>query len=99
MKASNKGGQLIAQKAFVSGRVQGVGFRYTTAERAQDLGLSGWVRNLHDGRVEVFVQGDRPSLDVFMSWLELGPSAAEVTEVAIRMAPPRPGFTDFEIKP
>jgi acylphosphatase len=89
---------VIAKRAFVSGRVQGVGFRYTTADRARGLGLDGWVRNLHDGRVEVFVQGDEATLDVFLSWLELGPSAAEVTEVAIRNAPPRRGFVGFEIK-
>ncbi len=87
-----------AVRVFVSGRVQGVGFRYTAADRARDLGLAGWVRNLFDGRVEVFAQGTSANLDVYLSWLDLGPSAAEVTGISIREAPPRPGFSGFEIR-
>ncbi len=87
-----------AVRAFVSGRVQGVGFRYTAADRAHGLGLAGWVRNLSDGRVEVFVQGPPDVLDIYLSWLDVGPSAAQVTDVSIRQAPVRSGFAGFEIR-
>ncbi len=90
--------EVSAVRVFVTGRVQGVGFRYTAAERARDLELNGWVRNLFDGRVEVFAQGSRANLDIFVSWLDLGPSAAEVTGISVRNAPLRPGFKGFEIR-
>lgn len=65
----------------VSGRVQGVGFRYATLDEARRLGLSGWVRNLPDGRVEVLAQGETARLDQFFRWLQQGPPTARVTSV------------------
>ena len=55
--------------AFFSGTVQGVGFRYTTIRHARRLGLTGWVRNLHDGRVQVVAEGERSTLDNLVSSL------------------------------
>ncbi len=65
----------------VSGRVQGVGFRYATLDEARRLGLDGWVRNLPDGRVEVLARGEAARLDQFYHWLLQGPPAARVTGV------------------
>jgi acylphosphatase len=66
---------------FVRGHVQGVGFRYTTQAEAKKLGLGGWVRNLHDGGVEVEAEGDRPQLEAFLAFLQRGPLGAHVDAV------------------
>jgi acylphosphatase len=67
--------------AVVEGRVQGVGFRYFVVEKAQALGLTGWVRNRLDDTVEVTAEGERPALDQFLALLHRGPRAALVTRV------------------
>ena len=81
---------------FVSGRVQGVFFRSSTQNQAKQLGLSGWVRNLPDGRVEVLAQGDSIAIDQLRSWLEVGPRHASVSDVeCVPRAEPQnltPGF-------
>lgn len=80
----------------VHGRVQGVGFRWSTTQRARSLGLRGTVRNRSDGAVEVHAIGDPEDLDVLRSWLGEGPRAAEVEEV--REIPARDELpTRFEI--
>lgn len=66
---------------IVSGRVQGVFFRQSTAGEAQRLGISGWIRNLADGRVEGLACGDASALEKFRIWLQRGPPAASVTAV------------------
>lgn len=71
----------IARRFVVSGRVQGVGFRYFVRERAQALGLGGWVRNLPDGRVEAFVEGPRAAVESMEELLAEGPSMARVERV------------------
>ena len=69
---------LVARKSFISGRVQGVGFRYFVESRAAAEGLHGWVRNLADGRVEVLFEGDEASVDRAEASLWRGPSGAVV---------------------
>ncbi len=69
---------------LVSGRVQGVGFRYFVREQAQRLSLSGWVRNLRDGRVEILVVGDALARQGFLQKVHQGPLAAEVARVEFR---------------
>jgi acylphosphatase len=91
---------LIAQKiqahVFVSGRVQGVGFRYSTVETAKDLGLSGWVRNLPDDRVEAVFEGSREALEQMVSWCHQGPSAAIVKDVVVEYGESE-GLEGFEL--
>lgn len=70
--------------ATVTGRVQGVGFRYTTQRRGQELGLVGWVRNHPDGSVETWAQGSEDALQRFVVFLEQGPPAARVTTVDLQ---------------
>jgi len=70
-----------AARFFVSGRVQGVGFRASTRYRALELGLIGYARNLADGRVEAFVQGAGKDIDAFAKWLQVGPPLARVDDV------------------
>ncbi|MCZ6804441.1 MAG: acylphosphatase [Proteobacteria bacterium] len=71
----------IAINCVISGRVQGACFRISTSQQAKLLGLTGWVRNLDDGRVEVFACGEAPVLDQFRKWLAHGPSMAKVINV------------------
>jgi acylphosphatase len=72
---------IIARRCYVSGRVQGVFFRASTRERAQQLGCRGYARNLADGRVEVLAVGDSAAVDALSEWLWHGPPAAHVTDV------------------
>lgn len=71
----------ICMHYFVSGRVQGVWFRANTQKEAQKLGVTGWVRNLPDGRVEAMACGSRDQLDALTDWLRRGPEHAEVKDL------------------
>jgi acylphosphatase len=82
----------------VSGRVQGVGFRYAALNEAQRLGLAGWVRNLADGRVEVLAQGEAARLERFHAWLQQGPPGARVTAVERTPQVPAELPPDFHIR-
>ncbi len=70
-------------RATVRGGVQGVGFRYTTVERAQELGVMGWVRNEDDGTVVVQAEGSEEAVDSLVAWLGEGPPGADVVEVEV----------------
>lgn len=66
---------------FISGRVQGVGYRYAAQQAARRLGVTGWVRNLSDGRVEVYARADAQALGALETWLRQGPAVAQVSAV------------------
>ena len=82
---------------FISGRVQGVWFRAHTREKAEELGLSGWVRNLHDGRVEAVFEGEDKEVDEMVKWCHRGPPLSRVEKVDVEYEPPK-GETGFAIK-
>jgi acylphosphatase len=84
--------------AFVDGSVQGVGFRMFVNDQAQLLGLSGWVRNTYDGRVEVTAEGSYPVLERLLEKLRLGPRGAFVTEVQKEWQPATGEFAAFEVR-
>ena len=92
-------GAEAALRILVEGRVQGVFFRAYTRDRARELGLSGWVRNLVDGRVEVFAQGDRPSLLALLEWCGRGSPMARVDRVSHEWVEVEPGQEGFRIAP
>jgi acylphosphatase len=71
----------VARHVRVTGRVQGVFFRAWTREQAQALGVSGWVRNCPDGRVEAHVEGEAAAVDQMVERLRSGPSAAQVEDL------------------
>ncbi|MCG5531435.1 acylphosphatase [Halorhodospira halochloris] len=75
---------------YVSGLVQGVCFRAYTQEKARQLGLSGYVRNLADGRVEVLASGDSAQLAELCQWLHQGPPAARVEQVDCQQSEEQP---------
>lgn len=84
--------------AVVQGRVQGVSFRYYTQRRANELNLSGYVRNRWDGTVEVVAEGPRADLEQLLSFLHAGPRAAFVTEVETEWKPADGSFDGFGVR-
>ena len=84
--------------AFVSGQVQGVGFRAWTREQALKLGLKGWVKNLADGRVEAVIEGADGNVAALLKQLERGPEAAKVEKVDAKDEPYTGEFKTFEVK-
>ncbi len=81
-------------QALVSGRVQGVGYRYFATHAAEQLGVVGTVRNSADG-VEAIAEGEESRLDEFLSALRRGPHAAEVTELSTAWDEPTGEFSEF----
>lgn len=84
-------------RATVEGMVQGVGFRYTTLRQARQLGLTGYVRNLPDGKVEILAEGERVRLDQLRSWLRHGPPGAYVRRLDISNLPHTGLYQRFQI--
>ncbi|HEX4052296.1 MAG TPA: acylphosphatase [Steroidobacteraceae bacterium] len=76
-------GQRIARRCYVSGRVQGVNYRASARRQALAAGITGYARNLPDGRVEVFACGAGHAVQALIEWLWVGPSAARVTSVVV----------------
>ena len=87
-----------AKRYLVRGRVQGVGFRWFVEREAHILGIAGWVRNNHDGSVEVLAQGTRDQLSGLHSRLREGPRAARVDAVEVSEASPSAGLSSFRIE-
>ncbi|MBW2558688.1 MAG: acylphosphatase [Deltaproteobacteria bacterium] len=85
---------------FITGRVQGVFFRAETKNQASGLGLKGWVRNLHDNRVEAVFEGGENNIEKMLDWCRKGPSLAHVSGVELEeeSRPVVTGFEDFEIR-
>jgi acylphosphatase len=87
-----------ALHARVTGRVQGVGFRYSCCHEARRLGISGWVRNNMDGDVEVWAEGAGEKLDAFLVWLRQGPPGARVDAVHYDRCRPTGRYREFGIE-
>ena len=90
---------LKAFQAMVYGRVQRVGYRRFVLDSAQELGLSGYVKNERDGSVTIFAQGDEAAIEKFIEMLKSPPSPAYVKSIDIREVKPRPAIKYFTIKP
>jgi acylphosphatase len=87
----------VARRYVVSGRVQGVGFRYFVQATASRDGLHGWVRNLPDGRVEAAAEGEIDAMERFEQALRHGPSGARVDRLEIEHTMPGGGDTGFAV--
>jgi acylphosphatase len=83
------GTSMIRVRVLVEGRVQGVGFRYSANREADRLGVSGWARNLSDGRVEAVYQGPREAVEAMLRWTRLGPEGSHVTGIAVHDETPK----------
>ncbi|WP_257274963.1 MULTISPECIES: acylphosphatase [unclassified Endozoicomonas] len=82
------------RRALIEGRVQGVWYRGSTQQEARKLGVTGWAKNLPDGRVEVLMCGEQKELDELVAWLHKGPPMARVTDVSVSSEPEQL-FYDF----
>ena len=82
----------------ISGRVQGVWFRASTKQKAEALGLTGWVKNSKDNSVEAVFEGDEEKVEEMITWCHQGPALAEVHEVKIAKQSKPQHFTTFSIQ-
>ena len=87
----------MAKHLLISGRVQGVGFRYSMADEAERLGVNGWVRNRRDGTVEAVIEGPSEAVEALLAWARRGPPSARVTDVATSEI--QGSFERFETRP
>jgi len=87
-----------AVRVVVSGRVQGVGFRFTTCDLAAALGLDGWVRNRADGTVEVVAAGPPAAVERLLAFLRRGPAAARVVDTVVVPVTPEVAGSGFRIR-
>jgi acylphosphatase len=91
-------GMKVAKKYVVSGRVQGVGYRFFAERVAQELGMGGYVKNLWDGRVEVYAIGDEALLEEFKRRLEQGPPGSRVKNIEESDEPVNKRYSSFMIE-
>ncbi len=87
----------VTRHLLVTGRVQGVGFRFYMERKARDLGVTGWVRNRRDGAVEAVVQGSSGAVEAMIAWARRGPPSAIVADV--RVTDSTGDFATFEARP
>lgn len=87
----------VRAHVWISGRVHGVFFRATTRRVAKRFGLTGWVKNLRDGRVEAIFEGSRENVDEMINFCHQGPPAAIVKNVEVKWEDPTGKFDDFDI--
>ena len=83
---------------FVSGRVQGIFFRENTKKKAQKLRITGWVRNLPDGRVEAVLEGEKDKIEELVNWVKKGPMFAKVDGLEVMPEEYQGEFDNFEIR-
>lgn len=88
---------MIARQVFYEGRVQGVGFRFTVKHVARGYEVTGWVRNLDDGRVELQVQGEEPEVEGFLEGIAESVLKSHIRKVDVHPIPPSSGVKGFEI--
>ena len=87
----------IRAHVYVSGYVQGVAFRYSAIRAAESCGVTGWVRNLRDGRVELLIEGTEAQVQQMVAWCQHGPRGAQVTEIEMERHPYTGEFADFDV--
>ena len=88
----------IGTHVYVSGYVQGVAFRYTAIRQARRLGVTGWVRNLRDGRVELLIEGEESLVNEIVDWCRHGPRTASVSGIQTESLPYTGKFSDFDVR-
>jgi acylphosphatase len=91
--------QRATQRLRITGRVQGVGFRYALQSEAERLGLAGWVRNRRDGSVEALAHGAPQALAALAAWARRGPPAARVAGLQIEETEEKAPCGGFELRP
>ena len=87
----------LTRRLSIHGRVQGVGFRWSALDRATAFGVAGWVRNLHDGSVEAWLEGPSDAVAQMIAWLREGPAWASVKHCKVTEQSPL-GMSDFFVR-
>ncbi|MGB9980259.1 acylphosphatase [Methanobacterium sp.] len=87
----------VGAHVFITGRVQGVYFRFKTKNEAKRYGVTGWVRNLSDGRVEAVFEGSKENVDKLIDFASKGPSGAKVLDVNVNWQDYSGKFNEFEV--
>ena len=87
----------VRAHVIIAGRVQGVCFRMDTRRAAKQRGVTGWVRNLRDGKVEAVIEGDEKDVESMLKWCETGPPLAHVTKMDLSWEPYSGEFDNFEV--
>lgn len=90
--------QKVRAHIFVSGRVQGVWFRENTQKKARKLGVTGWVKNLADDRVEAIFEGEKEKVEEMIKWAKRGPILAKVNGIDVEWQEYQGEFNNFEIR-
>ena len=88
--------QITSLQVLISGKVQGVGYRYSTREKAIALNIVGWVRNLPNGQVEALIIGKSTQIEQMLTWFQSGPPAAKVSSIETEETDPKP-LNSFKI--
>lgn len=83
---------------LVTGRVQGVGFRYFALHKANETGIKGWVKNTVSGQVEIEASGPPQQLETFIDWIKIGPTRAIIKTVSVTEILNERSFTNFSIR-
>ncbi|MDJ0552932.1 MAG: acylphosphatase [Microcoleaceae cyanobacterium MO_207.B10] len=96
MEHQSKSLEMTRAHVFISGKVQGVGYRFYTLEKALKMSVNGTVKNLSDGRVEAIFEGSKESVEKMIKWCEQGPTYAVVKDVKVEYEKPE-GIKGFEI--
>jgi len=89
---------MINYEIKISGRVQGVGFRYFVQQKANEMGITGWVRNSVDGSVIIVAQGIEPELKTFIDYLYIGPTRSRVDRITANKIVLPTVFDNFSVK-
>jgi len=87
----------VKARVRIEGLVQGVNYRYFTRQKAQELGVNGWVRNLADGSVECLMEGERDKVEALIRWCHQGPPGARVQKVTTHWEEYRGDVREFSI--
>ncbi len=87
---------MIRTHLWISGKVQGVGYRLSAQNEARKLGVNGWVKNLPDGRVEAVLEGEKTAVEQMMQWCRQGPTSAVVKDVQVQEEPPE-NLSQFQV--
>jgi acylphosphatase len=87
----------VTKHLLITGRVQGVGFRFYMERKARELGIGGWVRNRRDGAVEAMIQGSSAAVETMIAWARRGPPSAVVADV--RVTDGSGDYATFEARP
>ncbi len=89
---------MTGRHVFFEGRVQGVGFRWSVKNLARGYDVTGWVKNLPDGRVEMQANGETEEVDAFIEAIEESELKSHIKKVDVAVVPPPPGLLGFEIR-